>query len=354
MNKIKGFDPTKLAKILRSRMIDPENKKVLLSRLSGTLQAKNIAEHTSVLEDYFRTKLYITPKQWRQLKEPFRGEPAGIACRKLKVPRIDCNAPFTFQVNGCNCRCWFCYVDDTNNSADCSFGRFFTAEEIVINFLVASLVESKKYLGADQPRLNVIRMSGGEITLVPEIIPWMIEALEKYNLEEHVYLWVDTNLLTGDFFWKYLTREQIEGIKNFKNIGFVGCYKGLDEKSFYENTGADPKFFEMQFLLHKRFVESGMDFYTYLVPTVSSLRNLEARVAYFMSRVQETAGRYAPLKLSVIEIKDYEPTKERLNPKREKSLRSQYKVIEAWERELKRRFSWRELCIEPHEIPAGT
>jgi len=185
---MKGYDPIELAERLRPKMIDLDNKKVLLSRLSGTAQAKDVAEHTSVLQEYFRTKLYIKPEQWKQLKEPFRGQPPGIACRKLKIPRIDCNAPFTFQVNGCNGRCWFCYVDDVNNSANPKYGGFFTAEEVVIYYLVAYLTESKKYLGADMPRINVIRMSGGEITLVPEIVPWMIEALEKYDLQEHVYL----------------------------------------------------------------------------------------------------------------------------------------------------------------------
>lgn len=350
----KGFDPIKLAEKLRPRMIDLKKKKVLLSRLSGTVQAKDIARHTSVLQDFFRTKLYIKPEQWKQFKEPFQGQPAGIACRKLKIPRIDCNAAFTFQVNGCNSRCWFCYVDDANNSANLGCGRLFTAEEILINFLVASLTESKKYFGPEYPGINVIRMTGGEITLIPEIVPWMIGALEKYNLQDHIYLWVDTNLLTGDFFWRYLTKEQIEKIKSFRNIGFVGCYKGINKTSFHENTGGiDPEFFEDQFRMHKRFVEMGVDFYTYLVPTVSSTRNLEAEIALFMSRIQETAGHYAPLKLSVIEIHKYEPAKVRLTPKREKALKIQYKLMEAWEKELQRRFSWRELCIEPHEVPTG-
>jgi len=110
----------------------------------------------------------------------------------------------------------------------------------------------------------------------------------------------------------------------------------------------------MQFNIHRRFIETGVDFYTYLVPTTSTARNLEAKIACFMSHLQETAGRYAPLKLSVIEIRDYGPTKMRLTPKRERALKLQYKVMEAWEKELRRRFSWRELCIEPHEVPTGS
>ncbi len=354
MKEEKGYNPIKLAEKLRPKMIDLENRKVLLTRLSGTAQAKDIARHTSVLQDFFRTKLYIKPKQWKQFVEPFNGEPLGIACRRLKIPRIDCNATFTVQVNGCNSRCWFCYNDDVSNSANACHGKFFSAEEILINFLAASFTESEKYLDASQPRIHIIRLSGGEITQTPEIIPWMIEALEKHNLQNHVYLWIDTNLMTGDSFWRFLTKGQIEKIKDFKNIGFVGCYKGFDSSSFYENTGASRKFFQMQFDIHRRFVEMGVDFYTYLVSTSSTVRNLGAKIAYFMSRLQETAGRYAPLKLSPLEIGNYGPTKMRLTPKRERALKLQYKVVEAWEKELRRRFSQRELCIEPHEVPTGS
>ncbi len=349
MEKLRGFNPIKLAEKIRPRMIDLKNKKVLLACFVGTSQAKDIPER-QIRNNYFRVKQYEWPDKTKKGIHLFRSEPAGIATLRLNeslkkyskknpisiLKTKECNSVFLFQINGCNLNCWQCYVDDINKSANPKYGKFFSAEEILMEFLAESRKTS--FITDPNKKVNILRISGGDPFLVPEIIVWIIEALEKFGLEDYVYLWVDTNLSTGTFYWKYLSLWQKEKIRNFKNIGFMGCYKGCDEESFIKTCGASPEFFKEQFLMHRRLIEEGLDVYSYYYPLIYSSKNLKKRLSKFMDRLQEEVNLYAPLRLTTPETKVFYPTKLRMNPEREKSLNIQFEAIKIWKKEMKKRF----------------
>lgn len=349
---MKGYDPIELAKKLRPKMIDLENKKVLLAVLAGTGQQKDLTA-SRFYEDVFRSKIYTKVEDMEL--DPFRGEPAGIAAGKLTIPGKtlvtprECNAAFLGQINGCNLNCWYCYVDRVCNSANPKFGKYFSAEEYLTQFLI----ESRKHQNSVNPdlKLNVLRISGGEVFIVPEIIFWIVEAIEKFKLENHIYVWVDCNLVTGDFYWKYLTQEQREKIRNFKNLGVCVCHKGFDRKTFHENTKAAPEFFDEQFKMHRRLIDEGLDVYSYLYPVTSSTHNSRKRLTTFMDRLQEEVSECAPLRMATPPIKVYGPTTKRLTPEREKALENQWKAMKIWKEELLKRFSSSELAQKPHEVP---
>lgn len=342
---MKGFDPIKLAEKLRPRMIDLENKKVLLAILSGTEQAKDLTKGR-FWEDIFRSKRYT--------KDPFREEPAALAAAKLSIPEKtsvgsrECNAAFFGQINGCNLKCWQCYVDRRNISANPKYGKYVSAEEYLVQFLI----ESRKYQNSIHPdlKLNILRISGGDPFIVPEFIVWMIEAIEKFGLEDYIYVLVDSNLSTGNFYWKYLTRTQREKIRNHRNIGFCGCYKGFDEESFTEICGAAPEFFSEQFKMHRRLIDEGLDVYTYLYPLTYSDQKLKERIVSFIERLQKEVNEYAPLRLTTPYTKIYSPTSTRLTPERERALKLQYEAIKIWKEEMKRRFGYKADLL-PHQIP---
>jgi len=353
---MKGFDPIQLAESLRPRMIDLKEKKVSISNLSGTSQEKDAGKHTRVVTDFFRAKVYTKPEE--KALDPFRKEPARIASKKLTileekrkivVPLEECNSAFLGQINGCNLRCWYCYVDDINRNADPQSGQFFSAEEYLIQFLVWSK-KTQNSTRADE-KLNILRLSGGEVFIVPEFIIWIIEAVEKYDLQDYLFIWVDCNLATGDFYWKYLNPEQRKKIANYRNIGFCVCYKGFDHQTFHENSGAKAEFFDQQFKMHKRLIDEGLDVYSYLYPVTTSTYHLQERLSAFMDRLIREIDKYAPLRLATPEIKIYSPTKKRLTPEREKAIENQWKAMKIWKEELKKRFNQKDLSLFLNEVP---
>lgn len=350
---MKGYDPLKRAEKLRKTMIKPEEKKILLANLSNTAQTQDLTAARVFGDGIFRSKIYTKPID-REL-DPFRGEPAGIAAKQLTIPEKtivcpqECNAAFLGQINGCNLKCWYCYVDKISNSANPRFGTYVSAEEYLLRFLVASRIEQNS-INPDT-KLNVLRISGGEVFIIPEIIVWIIEAIEKYNLRDYIYIWVDCNLCTGRSYWEKLSPEERKKIRTYKNIGFCGCYKGFDEETFYENTGgANPIFFEEQIKMHKALVDEGLDIYTYLYPVVRSKYGLRKRLTEFMERLQNEIYPLAPLKMMTPPIKVYGPTKERLTPERKEALENQWLAIKIWKEELRKRFSAQELSLRPNEI----
>lgn len=361
MKETKGFDPIKRAEILRPRMIDLKNKKVLLASFVGTSQAKDIAVRTKVIADYFRAKIYEKPEEIYEGVYNFRREPAGISSYKLgnpqekekdwRGPSIEaCNKVFLFQLNGCNLNCWYCYVDDVNKSANPKFGAYISCEEILMHFLIEAR-KGQFSISLDK-EINVLRISGGEPFIVPEVIYWMIETVEKFDLQNYLYLWVDSNLSTGEFYWKYLSKEQREKIRNYKNIGFMGCYKGIDEEMFSEVSGAAPEFFKNQFILHRKLIDEGLDVYSYLYPIPLSTHDLKKRISDFIDRMQKEVNELAPLRMTTPYIKIYTPieTDARLTPERNKAVKeNQYLAMQIWKEEMKRRFG-EKTNLMPHEI----
>lgn len=350
---MKNYSPIRLAEKLRPRMIDPENKKILLAVLAKTEQAQDLTKER-FFEDIFRSKIYT--KKEEQDKNPFRGEPALVAAKKLTIPgktlvsAEECNAVFIGQINGCNLKCWYCYVDNKAKSTNLKYGKFFTTEEYLTQFLI----ESRKTQNSvnQELKLNILRLSGGEVFIVPEIIFWMIESIEKFGLENSIYLWVDCNLSTENFYWKYLSENQRKKIKNFKNLGVCVCYKGFDEESFLENTcGATPESFNESFLMHKKLIDEGLDVYSYLYPVTSSLDNIENKMRIFIERLQKEIGECAPLRMTTPPIKIYGPTKERLSEENKTALKNQWTAMNVWKQELAKRFNTKELSLKPHEIP---
>lgn len=312
------MDPIKYAEKLRPRMINLPKKKILLARFTGpTSQMK--WDTKKIFFDFFRT--YGRPDEWGRSPLPI----VSFAAQKLNFDIRDCTHSFVFQVNGCNLFCWFCYVNDAINRAIPESGRFFTAREILFYFLVAA-----RKAQFTPEKLNILRISGGEPMLVPEIIVWLIKEIKNLELQNLIYLRVDTNLIP-DFYFTKLIEEQRKLIREFPNVGFTGCYKGIDEFEFWKNTKADPKFLSWQFKIHRRYLDEGLDFPAYLVPLFHNHKNLEERIKRFINIFCKEVGEKELKNLWLLEIHGYYPsTKERLTPERKRAIETQEKVKEIW------------------------
>jgi uncharacterized Fe-S cluster-containing radical SAM superfamily protein len=171
-------------------------------------------------------------------------------------------------------------------------GKYFSAKEIIEIFLKARKISSEP--------LNVIRLTGGEIIIAPEIIIDIYEELEKRDLNE-VYIWIDTNLSTKSYI------ENIEdGLKPIfkkRNVGVIGCFKGVSKEDFSIITGAEQKFYENQFETAKLFLDWKTDFYAYL-PALVYENNIEEKVKDFIEKLR-LLNKNLPLRVEVDMIIEY-------------------------------------------------
>jgi len=344
------FNPEKRAELVRPKMM--KNGKYLVTRIGGSVQE---ADPNKILDMYFRYKNYISgdnefenewlkapfPEVWSKkfigLVENFWSRPideikkleyqnppysAALAFGR-KDPR-DYNKVFAVQLSGCTYSCNFCYVPPEINLSNPSFGKFFSPKEILDYFLSA---KSK----SNEP-MNVIRITGGEPTIIPEIIVDIYSEIEKRDLK--LYVWIDTNLSMT----KYL--ENIEGdlrsIMKKRNVGAVGCFKGFCKEDFSILTGAEPKFYEKQFEAAKLFLNWKTDFYVYL-PALTYNDDVEKKAKEFVQRLQEL-NKNLPLRVEMLIIKDYPGAviniREKTNQGRPMPTIDQKLVFELWYNKL--------------------
>jgi uncharacterized Fe-S cluster-containing radical SAM superfamily protein len=301
------FDPEKRAELLRPKMM--KDGKFLIARIEGTGQDPRF------IDVYFRYYDYVDDendigKQWlkasskerwspkflglvsdfksRTLKEVKKLEyqnPAYSAAHRLKGDPKDFNRVFAVQLSGCTFDCNFCYVPPEVNVASPNFGNFFSSKEIIEHFIKAR--EKSK-----EP-INVLRITGGEPTIIPEII---IEIYDKLERIPGTYLWIDTNLSIAKNLLKF--ESDLKDIMQKKNVGVVGCFKGVSKEDFSIVTGAKLEFYETQFEVAKLYLDWKTDFYIYL-PALVYENNIEKKMEWFVNRLQEL-NKDLPLRLEML------------------------------------------------------
>jgi len=311
------FDPEKRADLLRPRMM--KDGKYIITKIRGSGEEFKHEEEKIVYKDHFKFKWYLKPEIlalsikyiwsskllglseniWsipvKNIKKIRFQNPPYSAAYRLEGKNGDpkkYNKSLTVQVAGCNYDCNFCYVPKGQKTADTKYGKYFSAKEIIEIFS-----EARKE--SEEP-LNVIRISGGEPIIVPEIILDVYRELEKMDLKE-VYIWIDTNISTS----KYLEKSEsdLKDVMKKKNIGVVGCFKGVCREDFSMITCAKPEFYEKQFETAKLFLDWKTDFYIYL-PALVYEDNIENKIKEFIERIQ-TLNKNLPLRVEVIQIVEY-------------------------------------------------
>jgi uncharacterized Fe-S cluster-containing radical SAM superfamily protein len=290
----------------------------LIARIAGAGQDPG---ERKVLGEFFRYKDYIHNPKWLNdsskgrwgsnylgfkagwenlapeeiTKIEFQNPPYSAAWRMSGDPK-DFNKVFTVQVAGCDFDCNYCFVPKGLNIGDKKAGRFFSAKKILRIFLG---LKSKSV----QP-MNVIRISGGNPTIVPEIVLNSQQEIAKRG--NYIYLWIDSNLSTARYM-KALGRDFKTMLKQ-KNVGVVGCFKGTSKADFAKITGAGPKNYEEQFKTAKWFIESGADFYAYL-PALVYRGNIERKLAGFARKLIRIHPNL-PLRTEILAIVDFPGAKQ--------------------------------------------
>lgn len=317
-----------LSASLRARSIRPETRELLVSRIDGSAQEADLSEPPNC-EEYGRIRHFRmeTPAPW-----PANPLPMLPASYRLGASPEQVSNAQVFQNASCNWRCWYCFVPFNLLAANEAHSAWLTPEQLV-----------RLYLAEDERSL-VIDCSGGQPDLIPEWVPWMMEALTAYDLADKVYLWSDDNL-SNDYFWRYLTPDQRQAIAAYHTYGRVCCFKGFNAESFAFNTRAAPELFERQFELFARLASLGIDLYAYATFTSPQATGLADDMRRFVDRLQGIHPNL-PLRLVPLRIEAFGVVQPRVHDIHERAMAIQEEAVIAWNEEVTQRFTERE-----HQTP---
>ncbi len=316
----KSIDTDDYSARLRPRAVDLDGRRLLVAQLGGSEQEADLSEPVNCGEigriRHFRRD---TSEGW-----PLNDLPIDPACAALGIASTDVLRAQVFQNAACNWRCWYCFVPYPLLLASDKRGVWVDADDLVTRYL------------AEPDRPAVIDLSGGQPDLVPEWTPWMMQALARHGAAGSTYLWVDDNL-SNDYFWRYLSDDDIDLVARWPRFGRVGCFKGFDEDSFAFNTRAEPNLFERQFELFARHLSLGVDLYAYATFTGPDSSAVPSGMPAFVDRLQ-SIHELLPLRTVPLEVSLWGPVHSRMGPSRRQALDVQQRAIEAWNHELDRRF----------------
>ncbi len=321
MNQLPVINTERFSSELRGRSVDLNGRGILLTNFHGTEQEADLTVPANC-QGFGRVRHFRrqTSPGW-----PANPLPIDPASKALGLPQTSVLRSQVFQNAACNWRCWYCFVPFSLLSA---------------NTRHASMVDVGRMLDlylAEADRPAVIDLTGGQPDLVPEWVPWMMKEIRGRGLENQVYLWSDDNL-SNDYFWQYLSHDQIELVANYGSYGRVCCFKGFDHESFEFNTRAAPELFDNQFDLFSRLVGLGLDIYAYVTLTTPSGNGVAEKVRRFMDRLQ-AIDMNLPLRTVPLEVRVFTPVKGRLQDIHGQAIQNQQEAIATWNAELIQRFS---------------
>lgn len=327
-----SIDTEKFSAQLRRKAINIAEKRILLTRFSGSDQEKDLSEPANC-NGYGRIRHFIRD---RGSKWPLNPLPIDPVSKAFGLTKPDSIRAQVFQNSVCNWRCWYCFVDFALLSGDENHADWFTCDEML-----------DMYLAQDAPPL-MIDLTGGQPDLTPEWVPWMIEAIKRRGLETKIYLWSDDNL-SNDYFWRFLTDTQISMLAHNNMYSRVCCFKGIDELSFALNTKADPSLFSNQFNLCKKLVDVGIDLYFYITLTAPSSTDFNSVIPKFIDKLQSISDQL-PLRMVPLQIGMFTPVQSRMNDTFHDMLKGQYSAVSVWNTEIEKRFSQSQRSINIADV----
>jgi uncharacterized Fe-S cluster-containing radical SAM superfamily protein len=315
------IDTARASDKYRAAALDLHGRRLLITNFHGSEQEKDLTEPANC-RGFGRIHHFKKGGQGNWPENPL---PIVPVCRSLGLPITDGLRAQVFQNAVCNWRCWYCYVDFKLLAANRKHSDWLSARDLI-----------DLYLGENEPPA-MIDLSGGQPDLVPEWVPWMMEEVRSRSLQDRIYLWSDDNL-SNDFFWRYLTPDQIRLVVEYPRYGRVCCFKGFDAESFSFNTAAEPSLFDLQFEIIRRLVGLEIDLYAYVTLTTPTTENLRGRMRRFVDELQRV-DESLPLRTVPLEVQAFTPVRQRLDCTKSSAIEFQRYAVDAWREELQARFS---------------
>jgi uncharacterized Fe-S cluster-containing radical SAM superfamily protein len=229
------------------------------------------------------------------------------------------NRLISTQVGLCNFYCWYCFVPDVLLRG--KKVQYLTSEEIVKQFL--EIRNNDKKQGFES---NVLRISGGEPFLAPDLILECLEYLHDNGLEKEVLLWSETNLspflkegpdgLPLAEIWLEEKGKNLKDFAKFNNFVLHPCLHGTTPQNFAQITLVREDFFDQLVEAFKVLINNRIDIF----PTISSNTCPSKDIANLFLRLKEINERL-PLRFALVEYHlDYPSIDDKLSKSRRQGI----------------------------------
>lgn len=347
---MKGINALYSAMGWRKKLVDESNGRYGIASFIGTIMP-------NVISDIFRVFSPVNPDKNRKLNAQFGHKlnifvdslfdyPTIIQSRLETYGRWEhYNRFISIQLGGCNFRCWYCYCDD-----DLLMGRklvYLTPDELIGRFIEQRRKDIT--LGIES---NVLRISGGEPFLAPDLILSCLEKIKELKLENRVFIWSETNLspfLKEPDSQKSLAEKwgDLDKISRFKNFAVHPCLHGITPENLYENSNIDGDWFDDLVNGLKVLTRHKIDVY----PTFSSNTCPPNHVEELFERLLSINKRL-PLRFALIDYHlDYPPILKRPSAQTHETVYNKYMVIYKWNELLQNEYGLSYAEVPRHEIP---
>jgi uncharacterized Fe-S cluster-containing radical SAM superfamily protein len=263
------------------------------------------------------------------------------------------NMMISIHVPKCPYDCWHCYNNKKLHLVENA--EWHTAAEIVDAFL-----EQRKYDKTASVKSNVLRITGGESFLVPELILDCLDELKKRGLHEEIFVWTETDLYPfirekGESFAESVSIKRdgvslkvLEELSKHSNFAVHPCLHGLSNKEIQDITGKKNIHINqliegLSILLSHKF-----DIYPTFGSNVSAPENLG-----ILFQKLYMLNRNLPLRFALVQYDlEYPDICIRLKeqPNREFNLHSKYTNLRIWNTLLKKHYNIGYAVIPRHMI----
>lgn len=339
--------------------------------------SSSVQSESGFIKQYFRVFTPVKSYKGRKLNSvygdsfnPFKDTlmdyPTIVQYKLGKVGTLDWgnyNRLISLHISRCPLNCWHCYIDECLKS-DCDFcpvqtccGQnrkigmgikeyWFSAKRIVDSFIEQHNLDKKA---------NILRITGGEPFLAPELLLEILEEFRKRQLQKEVFLWTETNLIplvARESEQSIVSDELLSKLSEYRNFCVHPCFHGLSSSNFEEVTGQKINDFNLLLNAFKRLLDAGIDIY----PTFGSNMSSPEDVECFYNKISEI-DKFLPLRFCLIEYDlDYAPVKWRRKnipdfAKKHEKINDRFQAIEKWNELLWKNTGYKYGDIPRHLVP---
>jgi uncharacterized Fe-S cluster-containing radical SAM superfamily protein len=375
------FEKTKAFRNKVNRINSSGEKEYLLISNFGR---SSVTSESGFINPIFRIFTPVKPEKGRKLnslygknfnayKDTLMDYPTIIQFKLGKVGSVDWSAYnrlISIHTSLCPINCWHCYLEECLK-AECAFcgldgtcdensekrikslqisKDWFSAKNILSAFLEQRKEDKSKALFS-----NVLRITGGEPLLVPNLILEILQELEKLGLNKEIFVWTETNLIplcTLDEQGDIIPDDLLNRLGKFKNFCIHPCFHGISANDFKENTGETIDNYDALINGLGRLIQADIDVY----PTFGGNVNNPDAIEHFYQKISEIDA-LLPLRFNIIEFDlDYSPIKWRRAhipefEQKHKVIYDRFLVIDKWNELLRKNTNYNYADIPRHLVP---